>query len=549
MKKTVFLILAFLSILNYAQIIPKPVETIHKSGEFTIDKNTSLTFNTKDKDIVSLSDYIQQRIDDISGIKLQKNTKSKKKIILVKDAPKEVGKEGYLLSVSPDRIKISYNDRAGAFYAVQSLLQMLPMVRTNAALTVKSVEIKDYPRFAWRGMMLDVSRHFQTVESIKQTLDMLAFYKINKFQWHVCDNEGWRLEIKKYPKLTEVGAWRQEIPKARMYQKDTVPEGKKYTYGGFYTQEQARDIVKYAKERNITVIPEIEMPGHSGAALAAYPEFSCNGKPQESPNSILHHTKEYSDSFNLEYCAGNDATFNFLEDILTEVMDIFPSEYIHIGGDEVDKKHWENCKKCQARIKKLGLKSDEEHTKEEKLQSYFIKRIEKFLVKNNRKLLGWDEILEGGLAKSATVMSWRGEKGGIAAAKMGHNVVMAPNNPLYFIRHQDKSEVGKYHAPSFSFNTLEAVYAYNPISEKLTKEENKFILGTQFSVWTEFMSSVSHFQYMIYPRMQAFAEVAWTQPENKDFDDFLDRLNEYHFDGWKLKNINFYPKYYKKTAY
>lgn len=543
MKQKLFLLLWMFCILGYSQIIPKPVQQNKLAGEFTIKATTAVSFDRKDKDIAKLIQYTKEKINEISGIKLKVHQQNTNKIEFVKNAVKIKNAEGYILKVTPQKITILYRSKEGAFYGVQSLLQLLPMVRTNAPLNIPCTEIVDYPRYGWRGMMLDVSRHFYTTEEIKKTLDMLAFYKINTFQWHLCDNEGWRLEIKKYPKLTKIGAWRQEIPKARIYQKDTVPEGKKYTYGGYYTQEQAKEIVQYAKERNITIIPEIEMPGHSGAALAAYPEYSCNGKPQATPNSILHHTKQYSATFNLEYCAGNDATFHFLQDILKEVMEIFPSQYIHIGGDEVDKTHWKHCPKCQARMKKEHLKNEEE------LQSYFIKRIEKFIVKNNRKLLGWDEILDGGLAPSATVMSWRGEKGGIAAAKMKHNVVMTPSNPLYFIRHQDREDFKKFHAPSFSINSVEAVYNYNPYNEKLTPEENQYILGSQFSVWTEFMSSVNHYEYMIYPRMQAFSEMVWTPLENKNFKDFIDRLNEYHFDGWKLKGINFYPKYYNKTEY
>ncbi|MDO5608465.1 MAG: beta-N-acetylhexosaminidase, partial [Capnocytophaga sp.] len=378
---TVFIL--FCGWFTQAQIIPKPVKETLGKDSFTIDNQTVLVFDRNDKKMVALANYFAERIDEISGIKLGGTASAEaKKIIFTKIADENIGNEGYFLSVNPQRIEIRYNAKEGAFYGVQSLLQLLPMARTNAKLTVQSREIEDFPRFAWRGMMLDVSRHFQTVESIKQTLDMLAFYKINTFQWHLCDNEGWRLEIQKYPELTEVGAWRQEIPKARIYQKDTIPQGEKYTYGGYYTQAQALDIVEYARERNITVIPEIEMPGHSGAALAAYPQYSCRGNAQETPNSILHHTDEYRNSFNLEYCAGNDEVFTFLEAILAEVFDIFPSEYIHIGGDEVDKSHWKACKKCQKRIKKEKLADEDE------LQSYFIKRMEKFINANGRKLLG-----------------------------------------------------------------------------------------------------------------------------------------------------------------
>lgn len=527
-----------------AQLIPQPIEQLHKQGHFTINEDCKVAYNQSDEDIAHTVDYFIDKIEALSGYKLEKNNKDIANSIVFKQMNlPELGKEGYTLDVNSDKITIAYNENSGAFYAVQSLLQFLPMVRTNEKLVVKNQTIKDYPRYAWRGMMLDVSRHFFTVETIKKTLDMLAFYKINTFHWHLCDNEGWRLEIKKYPKLTEIGAWREDMPYARMYQKDYEPIGKPYKYGGYYTQEQVKDIVAYAKQRNITVIPEIEMPGHSGAALSAYPQFSCKGNNVNTPNTLLHQSAENIKKYNLNYCAGNDATFHFLEDILAEVLELFPSEYIHIGGDEVNKTDWKACPKCQARIKNEGLKNEEE------LQSYFIRRVEKYLLKHDRKLLGWDEILEGGLAKSATVMSWRGEKGGIAAAKMGHNVIMAPNNPLYMIRHQDSTDIKKFHAPTYSINSLDKVYNYNPDTEKLTKDELKYILGTQFSVWTEFMPSVGHFEYMIYPRMVAFAEVAWSPVAKKDFNDFVERLNTYHFPYWNLKGIRFHPKYYHNTVY
>lgn len=530
--------------ISQAQLIPKPVESVQKEGSFMVTQDSKVVFNQKEKSITQTADYFIGKIEELSGYALKKSSEETANSIVFKQINRpELGKEGYILDIHSDKIIIAYNENNGAFYAIQSLLQFLPMVRTNEALVIKNQYIKDYPRYAWRGMMLDVSRHFFTIETIKKTLDMLAFYKINTFHWHLCDNEGWRLEIKKYPKLTAIGAWREDMPYARMYQTDYVPVGKPYKYGGYYTQEQVKEVVAYAQERNITIIPEIEMPGHSGAVLSAYPQFSCKELNTPTPNNLLHQSPENTEKYNLNYCAGNDSAFVFLENILDEVLQLFPSEYIHIGGDEVDKKDWKHCSKCQARIKNEGLKNEDE------LQSYFIKRIEKYLLKHNRKLLGWDEILEGGLAKSATVMSWRGERGGIEASKMGHNVIMAPNNPLYLIRHQDTTDIKKFHAPIYSINSLDKVYAYNPDTEKLTTHELKHILGTQFSVWTEFMPSVGHFEYMIYPRMVAFAEVAWSPLEVKNFDNFIQRLNAYHFPYWNLKGIRFHPKYYQHTAY
>lgn len=548
MSKLFFALLTLLTLsvtqVTNAQLIPQPVEKTQRAGYFIINKESSVVFSPKEKDIPQIVNYFINKIEELSGYELKKGSHdTDNSIIFIQANLSDLGNEGYILDITPDKIIIKYNKKNGAFYAVQSLLQFLPMVRTNEKLAIKSQRIKDYPQYVWRGMMLDVSRHFFTVETIKKTLDMLAFYKINTFHWHLCDNEGWRLEIKKYPKLTEIGAWREDMPYARIYQKDYVPVGKPYKYGGYYTQEQVKDIVAYAKERNITVIPEIEMPGHSGAALSAYPQYSCKENKVATPNNLLHQSVENTEKYNLNYCAGNEATFLFLEDILDEVLELFPSEYIHIGGDEVDKTDWKTCPKCQARIKKEKLKNEEE------LQSYFIKRIEKYLLKHNRKLLGWDEILEGGLAKSATVMSWRGEKGGIEAAKMGHHVIMAPSNPLYLLRHQDSTDIKKFHAPTYSINSLDKVYNYNPASAKLTKDELRYILGAQFSVWTEFMPSVSHFEYMIYPRMAAFAEVAWSPTEKKDFNDFVERLNSYHFPYWNLKGIRFHPKYYHNTVY
>jgi len=541
-KRTGALVLFLLFVVllksnGQVSIIPKPVSVNLKKGFFIIDAHTAIQYQGRNKDLALLSNYFSNYIENISGYNLLINKKGSKTIHFVLTNIDSLGKEGYQLSVSPSAILIEANNKAGLFYGLQSLIQTLPAIRTNEMLQIPAMDITDYPQFKWRGFMLDVSRHFYSVKAIKEIIDLMALYKMNVFQWHLCDDEGWRLEIKKYPRLTSIGAWRKEIPGSVFYKKDSTLKGKPYVYGGFYTQQQAKEVVAYAKARNITVIPEIEMPGHSGAALAAYPQFSCTQHAQEVPSSAIFNGVVDLAKINFNYCAGNDSSFLFLQDILTEVMAIFPSEYIHIGGDEVDKSYWKKCPKCQRRIQKEGLKD------EEGLQSYFINRIAKFLNSHHRKLLGWDGILEGGLTPSATVMSWRGEKGGIAAAKLGHDVVMSPSDPLYFNRYQAGPE-GEPYAAKFSINTLERVYNYNPYTKELNGIERNYILGGECALWTEFIYSVEGLEYMLLPRMPAVAEALWSKPENKNFDDFVTRLNQWHFNSWEQRGIRFYQGYW-----
>ncbi|WP_339655204.1 beta-N-acetylhexosaminidase [uncultured Salegentibacter sp.] len=540
-----FLFLFGLSNLMQAQLIPAPTKMELASGAFEVDKNTSLQFSKNDG-LEEMTIYFQKQVNRLSGIQLPINQAAGKTIKLEIVKNLDLDKEGYQLQISTDRIVISAPAVAGVFYGVQSVLQYFPGIRTNEKITLPAMEITDEPAFAWRGMMLDVSRHFYSVETIKEVLDLMAFYKLNTFHWHLTDNEGWRLEIKKYPKLTSIGAWREEIPGSVFYKKDsTYAEpltGKPYRYGGFYTQEQAREVVAYAAKRNIRVIPEIEMPGHSAAALAAYPEFSCAQPKQDPPGSNLWNDVIDTENMAFNYCAGKEAPFLFLQDVLVEVMDIFPSEYIHMGGDEVDKSYWKKCETCQARIKDENLKDEKE------LQSYFIKRMEKFLQANNRKLLGWDEILEGGLAPNATVMSWQGEKGGIAAAKSGHDVVMSPSDPLYFNRYQADPELEPQAAP-YSINTLERVYNYKPVPEALSAKEAKYVLGSQFAIWTEFISSVEHLEYMLLPRMAAFSEAVWSNRKDKNFTEFTRRLNMGHYTRWKTNGVRFHPEFFEQSEY
>ncbi|MFA5815197.1 MAG: family 20 glycosylhydrolase [Bacteroidales bacterium] len=421
--------------------------------------------------------------------------------------------EAYTLTTSKKGIVIRGNSARGVFYGIQTLLQLLPPeVYSTAGLTTKrgikipQVDIQDEPRYGWRGMHLDVGRHLYSVEFIKKYIDMLAMHKMNVFHWHLTEDQGWRIEIKKYPKLTEIGSIRK-----------TADGG---TYGGFYTQEQIKEVVAYAASRFIDVMPEIEMPGHSVAALAAYPELSCTGGPFE-----VRTAWGVSDDV---YCAGKEATFAFVQDVLSEVIALSPFKYLHIGGDECPKDRWAKCPDCQKRMKTEGLKD------EMQLQSYFIRRIEKFLIANNRSLVGWDEILEGGLAPEATVMSWRGVAGGIEAARQGHDVIMSPNSHCYFDHYQgdpkfEPKAIGGY-------LTLEKVYSYEPTPEELNAEEAKHVLGAQANVWTEYIPTEKQVEYMALPRMSALAEVVWTPKVLRDYEKFSYRMERQYqrFDAMKL---------------
>jgi hexosaminidase len=506
-------------------IIPKPVEIKMLQGNFTIDGTTGIYYKTTHPELKATADFFASYIKNISRFSLAINKPTKKKIQFIIE--KGIPEEGYLLDVSTATIVIKASDSKGIFYGMQSLIQTLPLVRTNAALVIPAMAVKDYPRFKWRGMMLDVSRHFFSPELVKEFIDLLAAYKMNVFHWHLVDGAGWRLEIKKYPKLTQQAAWRVDDwgKSWNWAEVEFNADSNKATYGGYYTQQQAKEIVAYAKARNITVVPEIEMPGHSEAAMAAYPELSCNPKNHFGQSGNFYASKVESN-----FCAGNEQSFAFLQDVLTEVMAIFPSVYIHVGGDEVDKTSWKLCAKCQARMKAEQLKDENE------LQSYFMQRIEKFLVSKNRKMIGWDEILEGGLAPEATVMSWRGEAGGIQAAKMGHDVIMTPGSPCYFDHYQGDPETEPLAIGGF--NTLKKVYNYEPIPTELTAAEAKRVLGSQANLWTEYIPTYEQVEYMILPRMPALAEVLWSAKEQRDWQSFTERLQP-HLIGFEQKGLHY----------
>lgn len=507
---------------NELAIIPKPQEITVYKGSFTLNSETA--FYAEDEFEIA-SQFISEYLKN-SGFGLKKTTKGQASFIVEKDSL--LPKEGYTLSISEEKINITAKDASGAFYAMQTLRQLLPpsLERLNSfpkpSASLPLVEINDSPKFSYRGMHLDVARHFFDKEFVKKYISYLSMLKMNYFHWHITEDQGWRIEIKKYPKLTTHAAYRNETLIG--HYNDTPQQFDGQRYGGFYTQEDIKEIVAYAQKLNVTIIPEIEMPGHAQAAISAYPELGCTGE------TIPVATKW--GVFEDIYCP-KEETFDFLEDVLTEVVSLFPGEYIHIGGDEAPKAHWENCKHCQALIKKEGLKDEHE------LQSYFITRIEKFLNSKDKKIIGWDEILEGGLAPNATVMSWRGTEGGIAAAKQQHNVIMTPGSHCYFDYYQSESDDEPLAIGGFV--PLEKVYTLNPIPEELSEEEAKYILGAQGNVWTEYMKTPEHVEYMIFPRILALSEVDWKGPSQnfeKDYPQFVSRVESF-MERLDIMGVNF----------
>ncbi len=441
-------------------IIPQPMEISKGNGLFVLDKDCTLKFDVNNLEVARIAGFLNEYIQQMYGLKLKENREGKT-VQFVLISRLNMGKEGYLLKVNPDEIVITASQPNGLFYGMQSLKQMLPVNSENSRLEIPAVDIKDQPRFAWRGNMLDVGRHYFPISFIKKYIDILAMYKINTFHWHLTEDQGWRIEINKYPLLTEISHWRDETITGHLRDNGEM-DG--IGYGGFYTQDQAREIVRYAAERYITVVPEIEMPGHSSAALAAYPNLGCTGGPYKVKGTWGVHKDVY--------CAGKEETFEFLQNVLDEILEIFPSQFIHVGGDECPKDAWEQCDACQKRIKEEKLKNEHE------LQSWFITRMDKYLTSKGRRLIGWDEILEGGLAPQATVMSWRGEKGGIEAAKQKHEVVMSPNSHMYIDYYQSRDKDNEPLAIG-GFLPVERVYSYEPIPEELSAEEAKYILGVQ----------------------------------------------------------------------
>ena len=546
MKKLLSLLLITISLKSLGQIniIPQPasIKQPKMAGSFTITASTKIVL--KGSNLENSANFLNDYLQEFYNLKLEiTKTATGKNLIILNYDRLDLGKGAYNLSVNNKEAYIGGDNEEGVFYGVQSLIQLLPVPADNpttGSLKIPFVSISDYPRFAYRGLMLDCGRHFFPVSFVKKYIDYLALHKMNYFHWHLTEDQGWRIEIKKYPRLTEVGAWRNGTIIGRFPGKGNDGE----RYGGFYTQEDVKDIVKYAAQRYITVVPEIEMPGHGGAAIAAYPYLSCF--PDRSTKSEYPAKCEWAGDtsgkqvvqswgvYNDVFCAGKEETFSFLQDVINEIIPLFPGQYIHVGGDECPKTHWKTCPNCQKRMKENNLK--DEHA----LQSYFIQRMEKYINSKGKKIIGWDEILEGGLAPNATVMSWRGEAGGIEAAKQKHNVIMTPTTYVYFDYSQTKNEDSLVIG---GFLPLEKVYNYEPYPKELTEEQAKYITGVQANLWTEYIKYPSKVEYMIFPRASALSEVQWSPKEKKNWPDFQKRLET------QFKRYELWKAHYSKAIY
>lgn len=494
------------------EIIPKPLDVNCKGdASFLLKDGVAVIYPENNRKMQDNAEFLVDYVERQTGVKLTSHAGMPVDgaICLTLDLSDD-NAEAYKLIVNDKRVCISGASEAGVFYGIQTLRKSLPVAQ-DINVNLSAVEIYDKPRFAYRGAMLDVARHFYTVDEVKTFIDMLALHNINRFHWYLTDDQGWRIEIKKYPKLMSVASERKETVVGRWY--SGIYDGK--PYGGYYTQDELRDVIDYAAKRHITIIPEVDLPGHMQAALTAYPELGCTGGPYEV-RTIWGVSQDV-------LCVGNDFTLQFVKDVLSEVADIFPSEYIHIGGDECPKVRWEKCPKCQERIKSLGLKSDAKHTKEQRLQSYMIQEAAKYLKEKGKRIIGWTEILEGGLVPDATLMSWIGESGGIEAAHQHHDVIMTPNTYLYFDYYQSKKVEDEPLAIG-GYLPIEKTYNYEPMPKELTKEEQQYIKGVQANLWTEYIPVFSQVQYMVLPRLGAAAEVQWTDPSKKDYKDFLRRV-------------------------
>jgi hexosaminidase len=549
MRITNFILMFFVSIAATAQeihIIPQPVSVKKEPGFFRLSKKTVIAVT--DEGDRKAAEFFNDYLMEVYGFRLDIDRQEGKDYIRLNTRKfiKAPEHDAYTLNVGKEGVTIEGDTYAGTFHGVQTLIQLLPVVRSTdaqASFQIPQVAIQDQPRFKYRGMHLDVARHFFPVSFVKRYIDYLALHKLNYFHWHLTDDQGWRIEIKKYPELMSVAAWRNGTIIGRFPGK-----GNDNTrHGGYYTQEEVRDIIQYAANRHITVVPEIEMPGHASAAIAAFPYLSCfpeeptvmpRTKPASGGYQGIKKVQETWGVFDDVFCAGNDSTFSFLEGVMDEVVELFPSTYIHVGGDECPKTHWRKCPKCQARMKTEGLKNVHE------LQSWFIQKMERYLNAKGKTIIGWDEILEGGLAPNAIVMSWRGEKGGIEAAKQKHQVIMTPQKPVYFDHSQKKKEdsvtIGGY-------NPIENVYSYEPVPKELKGDVVKYVLGAQANLWTEYIEYPSKVEYMIFPRLSALSEVLWSPKEIKNWKEFEKKL-PVQFQRYELWKANYSKTYFQMNT-
>lgn len=539
--KKLFLFLSFLiptmvqAQNNVINLIPQPVDIQPTTGVYVLTNATTISYDKPESRVVA--DMLTQRLNAPTGfsLKAQQGKSGAIQLNLNATPNAELGKEGYTLEATPKGVVVSANQTAGLFYGMQTLIQLLPKeieskTLAKATWNIPSVRIKDYPRFGWRGVMLDVSRNFFTKEEVKTYIDQIARLKYNTLHWHLTDDEGWRIEIKSLPKLTSVGAW--HVPRSGHFGDREPPKvGEKATVGGFYTQEDIKEVVKYAQERNIVILPEIDVPGHSMAAIASYPELSCK-KDANTMVSPGHKFAEWFGDGTFKMLTENalnpsdEKVYEFLDKVFTEVAPLFPHPYIHVGGDECYKGYWKEDANCQALMKKMNMKHVEE------LQGYFMGRVEKILQAKGKKLIGWDEILEGGISPTATVMSWRGVKGGIEAAKMGHNVVMTPTTFAYLDFNQGEATIDP---PIYASLRVSKSYSYEPVPDSV---DAKYILGGQGNLWSEQLPTFRYAQYMTYPRAWALSEVFWSPKSAKNWNNFAKRM-EAHFDRSDIAEINY----------
>ncbi|MBG7631017.1 MAG: family 20 glycosylhydrolase [Bacteroidetes bacterium] len=511
-------------------IIPQVQKIEIKESYFNL--TSKVVFGTENEEQFKIAKFLSDKINNSANWNTTVvKTGNNADIQFISD--NKLKEEAYQLNISQDNIIIKASSNSGFFYGMQSLRQLLPSEIEKATtlneIKIPELKITDSPEFVWRGMMLDVSRHFFSVNEVKELIDLMSFLKLNTFHWHLVDDQGWRIEIKKYPKLTEVGAWRVNKEQIHWNKRPTPLSTEKSDFGGFYTQEEIKEVVAYAQSKFITVVPEIEVPAHVMSAIAAYPFLSCNEKQIMVPSGGVWPITEI-------YCAGKETTYEFIENVLDEVITLFPSKYIHIGGDEATKTNWKNCEHCQLKMKEETLEDVEE------LQSYMIKHFAKYLQSKNRIMIGWDEIMEGGLADDAVVMSWRGAKGGIEAAEQNHEVIMSPNTHVYFDYYQASKETEPLAIGGYL--PLSKVYEFNPIPKDLPEEYHQYILGGQANVWTEYMPNFEHLKYMVFPRLLALSESVWTKKENKNWDDFSERVVNM-MNRFDSMNVNYSRSSYK----
>ena len=503
------------------QIVPLPKEI--KGGTtgntpFVLMQSTRIVYPKHNKQMQRNAEFLSEYVKDVTGYGLKIGTrKIKSPAISLTLGLQSSNPEAYSINISEAGIQIQGASEAGVFYGIQALRKSMPIGK-YAQIEFPSVEINDYPEFGYRGALLDISRHFFTKEEVKEYIDMMALHNMNRFHWHLTDDQGWRIEIKKYPELTSIGSQRKESQNGYYENHERVLKFDGIPHGGFFTQDDIKEVVAYASERYITIIPEIDLPGHMVSALASYPELGCTG----GPYNVWTHWGISEDVL----CAGNEKTYQFLTDVFDEIMELFPSTYIHIGGDECPKTRWAQCPKCQAKIKAEGIKSDDKHSKEEYLQSYVMKYMSDYLSEHGRKIIGWDEILEGEAAPGATIMSWRGEAGGIEAARLGHDVIMVPNNYLYLDYYQSKDYESEPYYAIGGYNPVDKIYNYNPLPASLNETEKAHIIGVQANLWTEYIKDFKQVEYMILPRWGAVAEIQWTGGA-KDYPAFLKRLDKF----------------------